>query len=76
MAASVGYIDIVRVLLQSNLEEPCDPTILDSQQLTAYQLAKANHQETCAKLIEEYQQKWLNQTPRKTCQYQLMNNHQ
>jgi hypothetical protein len=55
MAASVGYIDIVRLLLLSNLKEPCDPTILDSQQLTAYEVAKANHQEACAKLIEEYQ---------------------
>jgi ankyrin repeat protein len=57
LAASVGYIDIVRLLLLSNLREPCDPTILDSQQLTAHELAKANHQEACAKLIEEYQQK-------------------
>ncbi len=57
IAASVGYIDIVRLLLLSNLREPCDPTILDSQQLTAYALAKANHQESCAKLIEEYQEK-------------------
>jgi hypothetical protein len=66
IAASVGYVDIVRLLLISNLEEPCDPTILDSQQLTAYELAKNNHQVTCAKLIQEYQQKWLNETPRKT----------
>ncbi len=56
LAASVGYIDIVRLLLFSNLQEPCDPTILDSQQATAYQTAKNNHQEACAKLIEEYQQ--------------------
>jgi ankyrin repeat protein len=57
LAASVGYIDIVRLLLLSNLKEPCDPTMLDSQQLTAYALAKVNHQESCAKLIEEYQEK-------------------
>ena len=66
IAASVGYIDIVRLLLISNLDEPCDPTILDSNQLTAYELAKNNHQEACAKLIQEYQQKWLDETPRKT----------
>jgi len=58
MAASVGYIEIVRVLLQASLDEPCDPTIVDSQQLTAYQLAKANHHDTCAKLIDEYQRGW------------------
>lgn len=57
LAASVGYIDIVRLLLLSNLNEPCDPTIVDSQQLTAYELAKTHHQEACAKLIEEYQEK-------------------
>jgi len=62
-AASVGYVDIVRILLVSNLPEPCDPSILDAQQLTAYQLAKANHQEVCAKLIEEYQERWYKQTP-------------
>jgi ankyrin repeat protein len=58
MAASVGYIEIVRILLQASLDEPCDPTIVDSQQLTAYQLAKANHHDTCAKLIDEYQRVW------------------
>jgi ankyrin repeat protein len=63
MAASVGYIEIIRVLLQANLEEPCDPTIVDSQQLTAYQTAKANHHETCAKLIDEYQQGWTRLAP-------------
>jgi hypothetical protein len=57
LAASVGYVDIVRLLILSNLREPCDPTILDSQQATAYELAKTHHQEACAKLIEEYQQK-------------------
>lgn len=64
-AASVGYVDIVRILLVSNLDEPCDPSILDSQQLTAYQIAKANHQEVCAKLIEEYQERWYKKVPRR-----------
>ena len=64
-AAAVGYTDIIRVLLQANLDEPCDPTIVDSQQLTAYQLAKANHHETCAKLIDEYQQGWTRLSPRR-----------
>ena len=58
LAASVGYIDIVRLLVQSNLKEPCDPTIHDSQQQTAYESAKQNHQEACAKLIEEYEHKY------------------
>jgi hypothetical protein len=65
MAANVGYTDIVRLLLISNLDEPCDPTIVDSQQLTAYELAKSHHQDACAKLIQEYHQKWLKQTPRR-----------
>jgi ankyrin repeat protein len=65
MAASVGYIEIIRVLLQANIEEPCDPTLVDSQQLTAYQIAKANHHETCAKLIDEYQQGWTRLSPRR-----------
>ncbi|UJR09774.1 hypothetical protein I4U23_014001 [Adineta vaga] len=65
VAASVGYTDIVRLLLVSDLEEPCDPSIVDSQQVTAYQLAKANHQEVCAKLIEEYQEKWYKKAPRR-----------
>jgi ankyrin repeat protein len=63
MAASVGYIEVIRVILQSNLEEPCDPTIVDSQQLTAYQIATVNHQDTCAKLIDEYQHGWTKLTP-------------
>jgi ankyrin repeat protein len=65
MAASVGYIEVIRVILQSNLEEPCDPTIVDSQQLTAYQIAIANHQDTCAKLIDEYQHGWTKLKPRR-----------
>ncbi|CAF1132383.1 unnamed protein product [Rotaria sordida] len=65
LAASVGYVDIIRIILLSNLNEPCDPTILDSQQLTAYELAKNNHHEICAKLIEEYQEKWLKTTPKR-----------
>ena len=65
LAASVGYVDIVRLLLFSNLREPCDPTILDSQQASAYQLAKANHQDACAKLIEEYEQKRYRPDPRR-----------
>ncbi|CAM2725073.1 unnamed protein product [Rotaria socialis] len=56
MAASLGYMDIIRTLLQSDLPEPCDPSILDGRQLTAYQLALENHHESCAKLIDEYQQ--------------------
>ncbi|CAF3894666.1 unnamed protein product [Rotaria sp. Silwood1] len=61
VADNVGYIEIVRLLLLSNLNEPCDPTMVDSQQLTAYEQAKANHHEACAKLIVEYQEKWLKQ---------------
>ncbi|CAF1562232.1 unnamed protein product [Rotaria sp. Silwood1] len=65
LAASVGYVDIIRLLLLSNLNEPCDPTIVDSQQLTAYELAKNNHHEICAKLIDEYQEKWFKKTPKR-----------
>ncbi|CAF1186000.1 unnamed protein product [Adineta ricciae] len=65
VAASVGYADIVRLLLLSDLEEPCDPSIVDSQQLTALHLAKANHQEACAKLIEEYLERWYKKSPRR-----------
>lgn len=65
MAATIGSIDIIRIILQANLDEPCDPTIVDSQQLTAYQIAKANNHETCAKLIDEYQQGWTNLSPRR-----------
>lgn len=57
-AASAGYVEIVRLLVTSNLSEPCDPRIPDSQQLTPLQAAKASHQEECAKLIEEYQQRF------------------
>jgi hypothetical protein len=64
MAASAGYHEIIQVLLQSNLDEPCDPTLVDSQQLTAYQIAKANRHEICAKLIDDYQQSWTKVTPR------------
>ncbi|CAF1411512.1 unnamed protein product [Adineta steineri] len=64
-AASVGYVDIVRLLLLSSVDEQCDPSILDSHQLTAYQVAKSNHQEVCAKLIEEYQERWYKQAPRR-----------
>ena len=56
-AASMGYDEIVRQLLLSGLKQPCDPTLTDSHDCTAYDLAKRNHHETCAKLIEEYQQK-------------------
>ena len=62
MAASVGYTEIVRILLGSDLDDPCDPTIRDSQQLTAYQVAKANHQEACATLILEFQDNRLPET--------------
>ncbi len=65
MAASVGYTDIIRVILQANIDEPCDPTIVDAQQLTAYQIAKAKHHETCAKLIDEYEQGWIKLSPRR-----------
>jgi hypothetical protein len=65
LAASVGYVDIVRLLLLPTVKEPCDPTLVDFQQLTAYQVAKANHQEACAKLIDEYQEKSLQKTPRR-----------
>lgn len=65
LAASVGYVEIVRLLLLSNLSERCDPTIVDSNQMTVYQVAKANHQETCAKLIEEYEEQWAKHSPRK-----------
>lgn len=65
LAASVGYIDIVRILVTSNLNEPCDPDILDSNQLTAYDLAKRTHHEPCAKLIEEYREKWIKRSPRR-----------
>jgi hypothetical protein len=65
MAATVGYVDVIRVILQANLDEPCDPTIVDAQQLTAYQIAKANHHETCAKLIDEYEQGWIKLSPRR-----------
>ncbi len=64
MAASAGYHEIIQILLQSDLDEPCDPTIVDSQQLTAYQIAKANRHEICAKLIDDYQQGWAKATPR------------
>lgn len=56
IAASMGYVDIVRLLLTANLAEPCDPRLTDSHQNTALQVARGNHQEACAKLIEEYQQ--------------------
>lgn len=65
MAAQIGEINIVRVILQADLEEPCDPTIVDAQQLTAYQIAQANHHDTCAKIIEEYQEGWKKLTPRR-----------
>ncbi|CAF3426834.1 unnamed protein product [Rotaria socialis] len=65
MAASLGYMDIIRTLLQSDLPEPCDPSILDVRQLTAYQLALENHHESCAKLIDEYQQGWTKLSPRR-----------
>lgn len=65
MAATVGYVEVIRFLLQADLEEPCNPTIVDSQQLTAYQIAKANHHDTCAKLIDEYQQGWTKLSPRR-----------
>ena len=65
MAASLGYIEVIRAMLQSNLEEPCDPTMVDSHQLTAYQIAKANQHDTCAKLIDEYQQGWTRLSPRR-----------
>ena len=65
MAASVGYTEVIRVILQANPDEPCDPTIVDNQQLTAYQIAKAKHHETCAKLIDEYEQGWIKLTPRR-----------
>jgi len=64
MAASAGFHEIIQVLFQSDLDEPCDPTMVDAQQLTAYQIAKANHHEICAKLIDEYQQDWAKVTPR------------
>ncbi|CAF2158313.1 unnamed protein product [Rotaria magnacalcarata] len=65
MAASLGYMGIVRTLLQSDLPEPCDPSILDVRQLTAYQLALENHHESCAKLIDEYQQSLTKLSPRR-----------
>ncbi|CAF0994213.1 unnamed protein product [Rotaria magnacalcarata] len=65
MAASLGYMEIIRTLLQSDLPEPCDPSILDARQLTAYQLALENHHESCAKLIDEYQQGWTKLSPRR-----------
>ncbi|CAM4845145.1 unnamed protein product, partial [Rotaria magnacalcarata] len=64
LAASVGYVDIIRSLLAIKLNEPCDPTLLDSHQLTAYDLAKNNHHEACAKLIEEYEEEWSKHSPR------------
>ena len=63
MAAKDGYIDVIRVILQANLDEPCDPTVVDAQQLTAYQIAKAYQHESCAKIIDEYQQGWTKLTP-------------
>ena len=58
MAASAGHAEMVRLILQDNLNGLCDPTIIDSQRCTASQLAKANHRDDCAKLIDEYQQHW------------------
>lgn len=57
-AASMGYDDIVRSLLRSGLDQPCDTTITDSNDLTALDLAKKNHHEISAKLIEEFQEKF------------------
>ncbi|CAF3428329.1 unnamed protein product [Rotaria socialis] len=65
LAASVGYIDIIRSLLAVKPNELCDPTLLDSHQLTAYDLAKNNHHEACAKLIEEYEETWSKHSPRR-----------
>ena len=64
-AASAGYVDIVRILLLSDLEQKCDLTLLDSQQLTAFDAAKANQHDVCAKLIQEYQEKYLKRSPSK-----------
>ncbi|CAF4576102.1 unnamed protein product [Rotaria socialis] len=65
MAASLGYMEIIRSLLQSDIPEPCDPSILSVRQLTAYQLALENHHESCAKLINEYQQSLTKISPRR-----------
>lgn len=65
MAAQTGQIEIVRMILQAELEEQCDPTIVDAQQLTAYQVAQANHQDACARIIQEYQEGWEKLTPRR-----------
>lgn len=65
MAATSGYHEIIQILLQSTLDEPCDPTVVDAQQVTAYQIAKANRHEICAKLIDDYQQGWTKMIPQK-----------
>ena len=64
-AALAGYDHIVRLLLLSNLQQQCDLTLLDSQQCTAYDAAKTNHHDVCAKIIQEYQEKYLKRNPSK-----------
>ena len=57
VAAGTGCADVVRSLLVSYGSEQCNVDIRDFQQLTAYEVAKANHQSICAKLIEEYKER-------------------
>ena len=68
MAAINGDAQIVQYIIEANLEEPCDPGILDSQQLTALQLAQKHNHLQCIKLLSDYQQRWptLNQLKRNT----------
>lgn len=65
IAAQLDEVNIVRIILQAELDELLDPTIVDAQQLTAYQIAQANHHDTCAKIIAEYQERWESLTPRR-----------
>jgi hypothetical protein len=63
LAAQMGLEEVIRNLLLTNLEQKCDTTILDNQQLTAYDTAKREHHDICARLIEEYQTKARKATP-------------
>lgn len=53
-AATLGYVQVVTALLQSDGEYSCDPTLVNVNQMTAAEFARANQQENCARLIEQY----------------------
>ncbi|CAF1963791.1 unnamed protein product [Rotaria magnacalcarata] len=65
--------EIVNLLLSGQHGQQADPNIVNRFGQTplhlavsvAYDLAKNNHHEACAKLIEEYEEKWSKHSPRR-----------